>query len=199
MRCGLARCALVVTLATAACDTPIPPPVAVRQPSLEAEDLAVVKALFDDYFRPRVSATRFLVVGATMAMCRRDPAELGPSPGRCLNPFHVNRLAQVVSPAMFPTVRQRFPLWNALPLSIAGALGDDITVVSPTLLDMVAPSELLRSHPGSDILWLTAPGYPAPGIAVITFDDLRGSGAARIERGEGGRWRVAASAWHPPD
>jgi hypothetical protein len=199
MRCGLARYALITTLAAAACVTPTPPPVAVRQPSLEAEDLAVVKALFDDYFRPRVAAPRYLVVGTTMAMCRRDPAELGPSPGRCLNPFHVNRLAEVVPPAMVPTVRQRFPVWNALPLAIAGPLGDDITFVSTTLLDMVAPSELLRRHPGSDIVWLTAPGYPAPGIAVITFDEVRGSGAARMERGKDGRWRVAASVWHPQE
>ena len=82
---GWRAVALVPLLMVAVgCDQPEPPALAVRARSLEAEDLAVVKALFDDYFRPRGASPRYVVVGTTMAMCRRDPAELGPSPGRCL-------------------------------------------------------------------------------------------------------------------
>jgi hypothetical protein len=197
---GRAVAMVFLAIAAVGCDQPEPPAVPVRAPALEAEDLAVIRALFDDYIRPVVStshraqgiAPRLLVVGATMAMCSRDLAELGPSPGRCLNPFDVNRLAKVVSPAMFATVRQRFPSWNALPLAIAGELGEDVTLVSPTLLDMMAPSELLQRRSGSDIVWLTAPGYPARGTAVMMFESLGRPGAARIERGQDGRWGVAA-------
>jgi hypothetical protein len=37
------------------------------------------------------------------------------------------------------------------------------------------------------------------GLQSITFDGLGGSGAARIERGRDGRWRVADSVWHPQE
>ena len=137
---GARRVALVTfALAAIACGQPVPPPVAVRQPSLEAEDLAVIRALFDDFFRPALSKTvratgiapRFLVVDTTMAMCRRDPDVLGPQPGRCLSHDHANILSKVVPAETFPSVKLRFPSWNAAAVSIPGSLGDDVILVSP--------------------------------------------------------------------
>ena len=207
----LAVCALVLALLPVACDRPEPPAVAIREPSLDADDMAVLRALFDDFLRPQwheairtgkapVQAPRFLVVSRTMAMCRRDPGVLGPQPGRCLSPDHANIIAEVVPPDLFPTVRLRFPAWNATSLTLAGSLGEDVTLVSPTLLDMMPLSELLRSNPGSAVVTLSAPGYLAPGVAVITFGGWTGSGgAARVERQQNGRWRIVASASRAQD
>jgi hypothetical protein len=209
-RARLLVCGLLA-LSTAGCETPAPPPVAVHAPSLDADDMAVLRALFDDVLRPQwreairtgkapVQAPRFLVVSRTMAMCRRDPGVLGPQPGRCLSADHANIIAEVVRPDLFPTVRLNFQAWNAKSLTIAGSLGEDVTLVSPTLLDMMPLSELLRSNPGSAVVTLSAPGYLAPGVAVITFGGWTGSGgAARIERQQDGRWRIVASASHPQD
>jgi hypothetical protein len=209
-RARLLACGLLA-LSTAGCETPAPPPVAVRAPSLDADDTAVLKALFDDVLRPQgreairtrnapAQALRFLVMNRTMAMCGRDPGVLGPQPGGCLNPYHANIISEVVPPDLFPTVRLRFPAWNATPLTIAGSLGEDVTLVSPTLLDMMPLSELLRSNPGFTVVTLSAPGYLASRVAVITFGGWIGSGgAARLERQPDGPWRVVASASHPQD
>jgi hypothetical protein len=190
---------LIAVLALAvACGRPEPPPVAVRQPSVDADDLAVVRALFDDLLRPRradgrARGARFLVVDMTMAMCRRDPAAFGPQPGRCLLPSESELVSETVPAHISPMVAVNFPVWNATPLSIAGPLGDDVAYVSPTLIDTVAPSELLRRYPrGSEVVMLSAPGYPAPRMAVLTFSTIIDAGAARLERQPDGRWRVAA-------
>jgi len=199
--------AIACVLVAIACGQPVPPPVAVREPSLEAEDLAVIRALFDDFFRPALSKTvrasgiapRFLVVDTTMAMCRRDPDVLGPQPGRCLSHDHANILSKVVSAEMFPSVKLRFPSWNAAAVSITGSIGDDVTLVSPTLLDMTPLGELLRGYPlGSTVVWLSSPGYPAPGTAVLVFGNWS-LGAARLERHPEGRWRVTSSVWRSQD
>ena len=203
----IARGALFLALATGSCDRPEPPVVAVRERTLEAEDLAVIRALLDHFHRDagwesrraRGLAPRQLVLGTTIGMCRRDPAVLGPSPGRCLSPYHANVLSEVVPPAMFQTVRLLFPSWNARPVLISGSLGDDVTLVSPTLLDMTSASELLRRHPrGSTLTWLSTPGYPAPGTAVVVFG-YSAHGGARLERQHDGSWQVVASAWKPQD
>jgi hypothetical protein len=79
-------------------------------------------------------------------------------------------------------------------LSISGPLGDDVTYVSATLIDMMVPGELLRRYPrGSEIVMLSAPGHPAPRMAVVAFAAGTGFGAARVERQSDGRWRVAGS------
>jgi hypothetical protein len=192
---------LALALTAAACDPFVPPPVARRQAALEAEDFAVVKALFDDVLRPgRVPAARLLVVDRTMAMCRRDPDSFGSHVGRCVREDQI-ALASRVLPA--PTARAlalNFPGWNAAPLSIAASLGDDVVYISPTLVDTLAPGELLRPYPaGSDVVMLTAPAYPAPRMAVIIFLDAGGLGAARLERQPDARWRVAARASHDVD
>ena len=200
--------ALVLALAAIACGPSEPPAVAVRASTLETEDLAVIKALFDDYLRPEGlkalrkigAAPHFLVVDRTMAMCRRNPGVLGPQPGRCLTPDHANILSEVVSADAFPMVKLRFPSWNAAPMSIAGQLGADVTLVSPTFLDMTSLSELVRRDAGSTFVMLSAPGYPAPRVAVITVGGLSGPGAAaRLERQTNGRWRVVATAFQPQD
>jgi hypothetical protein len=198
---------LAFALAATACDRPEPPPVAVRAPVLEAEDVAVIRALFDHFLRApeRESlraqglSPRFLIVNTTAAICRRDPGVLGPPPGRCLSPYHANVLSEVVPPEMFPTVKLFFPSWNASGMSISGELGDDVTLVSPTLLDMMPVSDLLRRHPrGSTLMWLSTPGYPAPGTAVVVFG-YWAHGGARLERQQDGSWRVVATAWKPQD
>ena len=201
---------LALALAASACDQPVPPPVFLREASLDVEDIAVLRALFDDFrhrrreaiVRPEVPSPRFLVVDTTMAMCRRDPSVFGPQPGRCLNPAPASVMSEVVPASVFPTVRLRFQTWNATPRSISGGLGDDVTYVSATLLDMMAPGELLRRYPpGSAIVTLSAPGYPAPRMAVIAFGSwwAPSSGAARLERQPDGHWRVVASASRPQD
>jgi hypothetical protein len=217
MKPWLATWALGLVLVTSACDEPLPlPAVAVREPSLDAGDLEVVRAVLDDIRAkvrtaretqrgrggpsvPAVGSLRFLVMDRTLAMCRRDPGVLGPQPGGCLSPYHANILSEVVSPKMFPAMKLRFPAWNATPMSIAGPLGEDVTLVSPTLVDMTPASELLRSQ-GSMLVTFSAPGYLEPGVAVITFGGRGGGGAAaRLERQPDGRWRVVASASHPQD
>jgi hypothetical protein len=182
--------------------------VAVREPVLDADDLAVVAALFDDIFRPngraalrtRALTPRFLVVGTTMTMCRPDPAALGPPPGRCLNSTNADMVSAVVPPEMVPTVRLRFPMWNATPLWMAGSLGEDVTVASATLLDMVAPGGLLRGgQPDTAIFSFSAPGFLAPHMAVVTYESTSATGAARVERRPDGRWRVVAQVSRPVD
>ena len=190
---------LALALTAAACDRPAPPAVSVRQPSLDADDLAVMRALFDDLLRPRRpegvrAQARFLVVDTTMAMCRRDPAMLGPQPGRCLDPGWVALVSEAAPAGMARTVAMRFPAWTATRLSISAPLGDDVTFVSATVIDSVVPSEMLRPYPpGSEIVTLSAPGYPAPRMAVVAFAAGTGFGAARVERQTDGRWRVAES------
>jgi hypothetical protein len=207
VRGTLVGIAVAVVVLCAACDAPAPPPVAVREATLEAEDLAVIRALLDHFhrnaglesLRAQDLAARLLVVNTTTAMCRRDPGVLGPPPGRCLSSYHANVLSEVVPPEMFPAVKLFFPSWNASGMSISGSLGDHVTLVSPTLLDMTPVSELLRRHPrGSTIMWLSTPGYPAPDTAVIVFG-YWAHGGARLERQQDGSWRVVATAWKPQD
>ena len=52
---------LALVLSCAACDQPGPPPVAVREPSVDADDLAVIRGLIDDQ-RRRAARPQFLVV-----------------------------------------------------------------------------------------------------------------------------------------
>jgi hypothetical protein len=101
---------------------------------------------------------------------------------------------------MSRAITLNFPAWNATPLLIAGPLGDDVTYVSPTLVDAVPPRELLDRYPqGSDIVMLSAPAYPAARVAAILYSITSGTGAARLERQPDGRWRVAAHVSHGVD
>jgi hypothetical protein len=94
----------------------------------------------------------------------------------------------------------RFPARNARRLPIAGPLGEDVTYASATLVDSLAPSELLRQYPpGSEVVTLSAPVYPAPRMALIAFAARTDVGAARAERQHDGRWRITASITHPQD
>jgi hypothetical protein len=198
---------LALALAVSACDAPPPPAVEQREPSLEADDLAVIRAVLDELRRDRreampvqhVPPPRFLVVDTTMAMCRRDPEPLGPQPGRCLDPGQLTPVLEVVPAELRRTVALNFPIWTAKRLPIAGPLGDDVTLVSATLVDTLGPGELIRQHPGSAILWLSAIGYPAPGMAVIRLSGTGSFGAARVERLSNGGWHVAATAGRAAD
>ena len=133
-----------------------------------------------------------------MAMCPRDPPILGPQPGRCLDPTSVDAVMEVLPERLARAAVLRFPVWMAKRLAITGPLGDDVTLVSATLLDSIGPGELLRQHRGSAVVWLSAIGYPASGMAVIVASG-GGTGAARLERQADGRWRVTARAHHPID
>jgi hypothetical protein len=84
-------------------------------------------------------------------------------------------------------------------LLISRPLGDDVTLVWATLLDTLGPGDLLRQHPGSVIIWFSAIGYPAPGMAVISFFSAGAFGAARTERLPDGAWRVAVQKRGPPE
>jgi hypothetical protein len=186
----------------------MPPPLAVREPSLDADDLAVMKALLDGRLRPRrdgalasaaAAESRFLVVNTTMAACPRDPAPLGPEPGRCMDPSWVRLVSDVVAPDLSRAVLIRFPERNTRRLAIDGPLGDDVILVSATLVDSMAPGELLRQYPaGSEIVTLSAPVYPGARVAAMAFAAGADAGAARLEREMDGRWRVAGKSVATP-
>ena len=191
-----AACVLALALAVSACDPERPPPVTQRSPSLDADDVAVVKALFDGLLRPgRLPGARLLVVDKTMAACRRDPDSFGSRVGPCVRDGHVELAFGILPAPAARALALKFPAWNAASLSIAAPLGDDVVYISPTLVDGLAPSELQRSYPaGSDVIMLSAPVYPAPRVAVIVFSIASGPRAARLERQSDGGWRVAAHA-----
>ena len=181
MRCGVARCALIVTLASAACDTPTPPAVAVRQPSLDADDLAVIRGLLDS-FREDQGGRRFLVVDTTVAVCGRPIAVVAPPPGGCLAPPVLDHVSKVLPSRSRVTALLDFQARNARRLPITGDLGADVDYVSATFLDFAIGS----------VVTFSAPSYPAPGAAVLTYRVRNDHhGAVRLERQADGRWVVA--------
>ena len=182
MRRGVARSALIVTLATAACGTPAPPPVAVRQPSLDADDLAVIRGLLDNFRERHRDGRRFLVVDSTVAVCERRIAVVAPPPGGCLAPPVLDDVSKVLPSRSRVTALIDFQARNARRLPISGDLGADVHYVSATFLDFANGS----------VVTFSAPSYPAPGAAVLTYrvkDDRHG--AVRLERQADGRWVVA--------
>ena len=136
------HCALAVSLASGACDKPLPPPVAVREPSLDADDLAVVKALFDDLRRDRNSgaaeaqplARAFSSWIRRWRCARAIPRFSAPQPGRCLESSRDQAPVRGRARGPFATATLDFPAWNATRCR-TGPLGDDVTYSLATLLD----------------------------------------------------------------
>lgn len=189
---------LVLALGASACDSPVPP-VAQHQPSLDADDLAVMRGLLDDHVRPRAAKglieSRFLVVDTTMAVCPRDTTVFGAPPGGCLAPDWLEFVAGVLPPDRRRTAALDFQLRNARRLPIRGALGGDVSYISATLTDFISARQFRRQHAGA-VVTFSMPSYPAPNVAVIAYrvrqDELA---AARLERQRDGRWKMAASGW----
>jgi len=186
---GARRAALLAcALAGIACDQPVPPPVAVREPSVDAGDLAVIRGLLDDQ-RRRVAPARphFLVVDTTLATCF-DVAQ----PGGCLNDSAIEEVSMLLPQASVRTGTLDFASRNVMPLPIAGPLGTDVSYVSWTLIDFTSRADLLRKQPaGSAIVAFTRPSYPAPGIAVIAYSAFQYVvDAARLVQRSDGRWEV---------
>jgi hypothetical protein len=192
MRCGLARCALVVTVATAACGTPTPPPVAVRQPSLDADDVAVIRGVLDSMRRQRERGGHFLVVDTTVAVCESPIAVVAPPPGGCLAPPVLDDVSKVLPLHSRVTALLGFQARNAKRLPVTGGLGADVDYVSATFIDF-AVGKLGRDLPrGSAIVTFSAPSYPAPGVAVVAYRVKESeSGAVRLQQQPDGRWAVA--------
>jgi hypothetical protein len=186
------RIALTLTLALAAtsCSDPVPPPVSVRQPSLDADDLAVMKGVLDD-MRERLEGASFLVVDTTIAVCAGPIEVVAPPPGGCLAAAAVDSVSKVLPLRSRVTSMFDFQARNAIRLAIAGELGADVTYVSATLIDFVSLDHRPPPHQGA-IVTFSAPSYPAPRTAVISYrvkdaEDV----ALRLEQQSDGRWVVA--------
>ena len=86
-----------------------------------------------------------------------------------------------------------FQARNARRRPIEPVLGAAATYISTTVTDFVPLTELLRQHPpGSVVLTLSTPSYPAPRLAVIAYASGGIVGAARLARRSDGLWTVAA-------
>ena len=191
MRSGLRICALALSFACGACGQPLPPPVARSVPSLETDDLSVMKGVLDDV-RQRRGAGRFLVVDTTTAVCEGKVDLFGAPPGGCLSPKSVDSVSKVLEPGRSRIATLDFEARNASRLPIAGTLGPDVTYISGTLTDFVSMRDLLAQHPGSAVVTFSAPSYPAPRVAVMIYRvrDAE-NGAVRLEQQADGRWTVA--------
>ena len=183
--------ALALALAAAACDPLEPPSVTARSLSIEADDIAVMKALLDDV-RGRRAGGSFLVIDSTLPICAK-PIEIVATPlGGCLGPSVLDSVSKVLPSASRVTAALDFQTRNTRRLPITGALGDDVTYISATLTDFVSMRDLIRQHPGGAVVTFTAPSYPAPRVAVIVYHvkDLEHA-AVRLEQQIGARWVVA--------
>jgi hypothetical protein len=201
---GLPAASLAGLLITVAgCDPPVPPPVAVREPAIDADDLAVMKGLLDDRLRPKRNASgaaagaRFLVVDSTIASCDRRIEVFGPPPGGCLTSGWIDFVLRVMPLATRRTAMLDFEARNIRRLTIEGTLGDDVAFVSSTASDFLSAGELLRRHPpGSRIVTFSAPSYPAPNVAVLAYGvRTQEIGAVRLEQAADRRWKVAPQGW----
>lgn len=193
MRLRAARRLAVLALALApiACDQPVPPPVAVREPSIEADDIAVMKGVLDDV-RGRRAGGSFLVVDSTLPICAK-PIEIAVAQlGGCLEPAVLDSVLKVLPSASRVTAALDFQARNARRLPIRGALGDDVTYISATLTDFVSVKDLIRQHPGGAVVTFSAPSYPAPRVAVMFYHVKdREHAAVRLEQQLDARWVVA--------
>ena len=209
MRVGPGLAALFVALAAAAaCREPVPPPVAAPPPRLDAGDLAVMKALIDSVRRGATppenavpatsglaSEPHVLIVDTTLAVCDRDPRVFGTPPGGCLGPEWVAQVTRVLPQGSARTGTMAFENRNRRRLPIQGSLGAGVTPISATLIDGLAESALLREHPpGSAVVTISVPAYPAPRTAAVAYSARQGeAGAARLEQTADGRWSVVAT------
>ena len=184
--------ALLVVLATVmACRESVPPPVVSPPARLDVSDLAVMKALIDSM----ADAPHVLIVDTTLAVCDRDPRVFGTRPGGCLGPEWIAQVARVLPTATARTGMVAFEDRNRRRLPIEGSLGAGVTPISATLIDGLSASVLLRDHPpGSAVVAISAPVYPAPYTAVVAYSAREGqTGAARLEQTGDGRWSVVAT------
>jgi len=197
MRPGLRICALALSFACGACDQPRPPAVAAREPSLDADDLAVMRGLLEDGVRPRLlPVARVLVVETTLATCAATPTLLGAAPGACLDPRWVELVSRMLPADRIRTATLDFQARNARRRPIGPVLGAAATYISASVTDFVPLPKLLRQYPpGSVVLALSTPSYPAPRLAVIAYSSGGIVGAASLERRSDGRWTVAASQY----
>jgi hypothetical protein len=174
-----AGCSLLAVVAPA-CAQPAPPPVARRAVSLAAEDLAVIRAAVN-HVRQRHGGRRLLVVETTIAVCDGAIEVAAPPPGGCLGPRSLESVSKVLPPGSRLTAMLDFQARSARRLPIAGALGGDVTPVSATLLDFGS---------ASDIVTVSAPSYPAAGVAAVAYR-LKGADVALLlARRADGRWAV---------
>jgi hypothetical protein len=192
---------LLLALAAAACDPPVPPPVAAREPSIDADDLSVIRGLIDDQ-RRRAPRPQFLVVDTTLAKCDdRLVLTFGPPPGGCFNHFAIESVSRLLPQASVRTGTLDFEARNAMRLPITGSLGSDVSYVSSTLVDFTPSADLLLRHPpGSAVVAFSRPSYPAPHVAVIAYSPFgHVVGAARLTQRSDGRWTVDVATvpvWH---
>jgi len=194
-----AACVLVLALVVPACDPAVPPPVAQRQPSLDAEDVAVMNGVLDR-LRARAARalieSRFLVVDTTLAVCDRDVMAFGPPPGGCLAPRWLEFVSRVLPPTNAREAMLDFQARNVKRLPIGGPLGADVTYIPATVTDFVSERDLLRQRPGA-VVTFSAPAYPASRVAVIAYAVRHGElGAARLQQRAGGGWSVAEGGWY---
>jgi hypothetical protein len=179
----------LLALVAAGCGQPVPPPVAAQEVVLAAGDLAVMRALLDD-IRGRSGIRRFLVVHTTLAVCDRDPGVFGAPPGGCLGPQAIDGVSKVMPTAGHLTALMNFQTRNARRLPIAEALGADVACISATLVDFMSIGDLQRQHPGSAVVTLSTPSYPAPGASVLSYRMNGEPAAVRLALRPDGRWTV---------
>jgi len=175
-------------LVAGACGQPVPPPVAVGEPSVDTGDLAVIRGLIDDH-RRRVAPARphFLVVDTTLASCVNVPP-----PGACLADSAIEEVSRLLPRARVRTGTLDFESRNARPVPITGSLGTDVSYVSWTLIDFSSRADLLRKLPaGSAVVAFSRPSYPAPRVAVLAYSAFQNVvDAARLVQQADGRWEV---------
>ena len=203
MRLRAARkvAATICALAAIACGRPDPPPVTVRTPSLEPEDVALLRDVVDGYLRrpwaarphqPGEIEPHFLVQDTTLAVCPKDAVVLGPVARACLDARWLGYVSQVLPPATARTGRLVFEARNARVQPIQGSLGEAATFVPASVTGFVADADLLRPYPpGSAIVAFSAPAYSGTEVAVLAYRlGMNSNGALRLERQTNGRWSV---------
>lgn len=185
--------ALAFALAVTACDRPEPPPVVVRPPSLDSDDLAVMRGVLDGLHRPH-----FLVVDTTLTPCPAHPPRTGGRPtAECLSPGWLGFVSQLFPPNTSRMGLLAFDSRNRDRLAVS-ALGADVNFVSASAIDFLSSRELLGAYqPGSAIVTFSAPFHTAPGLAVIAYglhQEPDVVAAARLERRGDGRWLVTSNS-----
>jgi len=192
------------TLLLVACQAPELPEVSKPVKRLDSDDLAVMKAVLDDFLRPerdpsiqRAMAspkpvprtTRFLMFDWTVAVCERQPLPGAVLPG-CIDDHWLRHLASATSAPTLSAATRAKKL-NARSLPIIGLLADDVIYI-PAGINVADLDELTRKYQSGSVIALSAPVYLEPRTALIAYRDFWNStGFARLTR-TSGKWNVAS-------
>jgi hypothetical protein len=161
-----------------------------RAGAIDADDIAVMRGVLDSLQRPY-----FVVVDTTLAPCPVHPPRTSLKPqADCLSPEWLGYVSRFLPSDISRTGLLAFAERNRAKLAVTRSLGTDTTLISATVIDFVPSEDLVARHPqGTAVVTLSAPLYPAPGVAVVAYglhQALDLLAVARLERQADGRWKT---------